>query len=198
MLDGSQEPPVYVWTLIADEDVAKALALAGEKKRVFVTTPYAPYDVGDLWVKERTVNNTTTREIYKCVTSRAVGDTININTDWVSADDYGYQVNKANLEVLTDKIVGKVTQITYNQDGTISSQSASLIEQNANEIKLQVANGAIDDALDSGGSINSALLPTGIDITNEKVVLDDLLDIVSSAVGSLTNPSRIQKTFSGN
>ena len=33
-------------------------------------------------------------------------------------------------------------------------------------------------------------------ITNEKVVLDDLLDIVSSAVGSLTNPSRIQKTFS--
>lgn len=171
MLDGSQEPPVYVWTLIADEDVAKALALAGEKKRVFVTTPYAPYDVGDLWVKERTVNNVTTREIYKCVTSRAVGDTININTDWVSADDYGYQVNKANLEVLTDKIVGKVTQITYNQDGTISSQSASLIEQNANEIKLQVANGAIDDALDSGGSINSALLPTGIDITNEKVVI---------------------------
>lgn len=32
-------------------------------------------------------------------------------------------------------------------------------------------------------------------IANEKIVLDDLLDIVSSAVGSLTNPSKIQKTF---
>ena len=32
-------------------------------------------------------------------------------------------------------------------------------------------------------------------IVNAKNVLDDLLDIVSSAVGSLTNPSKIQKTF---
>ena len=32
-------------------------------------------------------------------------------------------------------------------------------------------------------------------ITNEKPVLDDLLDIVSSSVGSLTNPSKIQRTF---
>ena len=32
-------------------------------------------------------------------------------------------------------------------------------------------------------------------IANEKIVLDDLLDIVASSVGSLTNPSKIQKTF---
>ncbi|MBP5231032.1 MAG: ATP-binding protein [Clostridia bacterium] len=32
-------------------------------------------------------------------------------------------------------------------------------------------------------------------IINEKSVLDDLLDIVSSSVGSLTNPSKIQNTF---
>ncbi|MCR5150513.1 MAG: ATP-binding protein [Clostridiales bacterium] len=32
-------------------------------------------------------------------------------------------------------------------------------------------------------------------ILNKKNVLDDLLDIVSSCVGSLTNPSKIQKTF---
>ena len=32
-------------------------------------------------------------------------------------------------------------------------------------------------------------------IANDKSVLDDLLDIVSSSVGSLTNPSKIQKTF---
>ena len=32
-------------------------------------------------------------------------------------------------------------------------------------------------------------------VGSEKGILDDLLDIVSSSVGSLTNPSRIQKTF---
>ena len=32
-------------------------------------------------------------------------------------------------------------------------------------------------------------------ISDRKAVLDDLLDIVSSSVGSLTNPSKIQKTF---
>ncbi len=32
-------------------------------------------------------------------------------------------------------------------------------------------------------------------ISNEKPVLNDLLDIVSYSVGSLTNPSKIQKTF---
>ena len=32
-------------------------------------------------------------------------------------------------------------------------------------------------------------------ILNEKTVLDDFLDIVASSVGSLTNPSKIQKTF---
>ena len=32
-------------------------------------------------------------------------------------------------------------------------------------------------------------------ISNEKTILDDLLDIVSSSVGSLTNPSKIKKTF---
>ena len=32
-------------------------------------------------------------------------------------------------------------------------------------------------------------------IGNQKSVLDDLLDIVSSSVGSMTNPSKLQKTF---
>ena len=32
-------------------------------------------------------------------------------------------------------------------------------------------------------------------ILNEKAVLDDLLDFVASAVGSLTNPVKLQNTF---
>lgn len=47
---------VYGWTEITDTATSKALALAGQakdtadgKRRVFVDTPYPPYDKGDLW-----------------------------------------------------------------------------------------------------------------------------------------------------
>lgn len=167
---------VYSWTLITDSAVVQALAdaaraqdTADHKRRVFVVQPTPPYDAGDLWVKERTVGNTTTHEIYRCITSRADG---NFNAaDWGPADSYGYQVNKSNLEILSNAIIGQVTSITYNQDGTISSSSASTIQQTSESIKLQVANSAINTGLASGGSINNALLPTGIDITNGNITL---------------------------
>lgn len=166
----------YSWVLITDSAVVQALAdaaraqdTADHKRRVFVTQPTPPYDAGDLWVKERTVGGTTTQEIYRCITARADG---NFNAaDWGPADSYGYQVNKSNLEVLSNAIIGQVVSITYNQDGTISSSSASTIEQTSESIKLQVANSAIDTGLASGGSINNALLPTGIDITNGNITL---------------------------
>ena len=167
---------VYSWTLITDSAVVQALAdaaraqeTANHKRRVFITQPTPPYDAGDLWVKERSVGSLTTYEIYRCITSREDG---NFNAaDWGPADSYGYQVNKSNLEVLSNAIIGQVISITYNQDGTISSSSASTIEQTSESIKLQVANSAINTGLASGGSINNALLPTGIDITNGNITL---------------------------
>ena len=58
----------YKWITILDNDVAEALKIANEakdtadgKRRVFVETPKAPYDVGDLWLYND--------ELYVCTTA---------------------------------------------------------------------------------------------------------------------------------
>ena len=196
---GTEENPVFAWVEITDSAVIKALAdaaraqdTADHKRRVFVysvtyPTPYAPYDVGDLWVKPVTVGTgasaQNTTELYRCITARerttdvfpfnpAVNtDTTSEYCDWAPADSYGMIVNKANLEVMSNAIVGQVTQITYNADGTISDQSSSAIQQTAGQIRLQVANGAIDTAVTEGGKIAAPLLATGIDIVQGDITL---------------------------
>ncbi len=52
------ENSVFSWKRISDSDVTEALRLAQQaqdtadhKRRVFVTTPYVPYDVGDIWMQ---------------------------------------------------------------------------------------------------------------------------------------------------
>jgi phage-related protein len=58
----------YKWIEVLDSDVAEALSLAQKaqdtadgKRRVFATTPFVPYDEGDLWL-----NN---EELYVCITA---------------------------------------------------------------------------------------------------------------------------------
>ena len=65
-LDGD----TYKWVKIADSDVEEALKLANQaqdtadgKRRVFTTTPFIPYDVGDLWIFNK--------ELYVCKTPKS-------------------------------------------------------------------------------------------------------------------------------
>ncbi len=64
----------YEWVELLDNDVAEALAIANKaldtadsKRRVFVSTPYPPYENGDLWWKDQ--------EIWICQISKAEGET---------------------------------------------------------------------------------------------------------------------------
>ena len=75
----------YSWQEITNKDAIDALAAAAAaqdtadgKRRVFVATPYPPYDVGDLWVDGK--------ELRRCITERASGSW-NTN-DWVVAVYY--------------------------------------------------------------------------------------------------------------
>ena len=77
---------VYKWTEITDTAVSEALKIAGEakdaadnKRRVFVTTPYPPYDVGDLWVDGK--------ELRRCVNPKTKTGTYSPN-DWAIAVYY--------------------------------------------------------------------------------------------------------------
>ena len=99
---------VYQWSKITDSATANALLKASEakdtadkKRRVFVVTPYTPYDEGDLWVQGED------GDIMRCKTSREEGDFV--SEDWVKASKYTDDT-KAN-EAIT-----KVTDMEYLKD----------------------------------------------------------------------------------
>ena len=83
---GGVSVDTYVWTLIEDakavaayEAASNAQDTADGKRRVFVDTPYPPYDIGDLWV-----NGSILR---RCATAKTATQSYNVN-DWVVAVDY--------------------------------------------------------------------------------------------------------------
>jgi len=78
---------VYLWRQLSDEELEQALAIANDaldlaktKRRIFTTTPYTPYDVGDLWVQG------TTGDIMRCKTARQTGSFS--ASDWEKASKY--------------------------------------------------------------------------------------------------------------
>ena len=77
----------WKWQLVKDTDVTKALADAADaldtadsKRRVFISTPQPPYDIGDLWVQG------SNGDIMRCQTSRTSGSYSSY--DWVKASKY--------------------------------------------------------------------------------------------------------------
>lgn len=75
------------WSLIQDSDITiaiatanDALALAGNKRRIFVSQPVPPYDTGDLWTQG------SNGDIKVCTTARSSGNYA--ANDWVKASKY--------------------------------------------------------------------------------------------------------------
>lgn len=81
--DGS----TWKWQLITDSDITKALQEASKaqdtadsKRRVFISTPYTPYDEGDLWAQGAS------GDILTCIRSRASGSYS--SADWQKRNKY--------------------------------------------------------------------------------------------------------------
>ena len=77
----------WKWQMVQDTDITKALEeaadakdTADQKRRVFVTQPYPPYDVGDLWVGDDT------SEMMRCQRARSSGSYV--ASDWIKAVKY--------------------------------------------------------------------------------------------------------------
>ena len=109
----------YAWVKIEDQTAIDAYNTASQakdtadgKRRVFVVTPYAPYDIGDLWV-----NGT---DLRRCATDKAAGQSYNIN-DWVVA------VNYDNTKTVIDG--GIVTSGTVQVAGSEQSILAGITGQ---------------------------------------------------------------------
>ena len=88
------------------------------KRRVFVTTPAPPYDVGDLWTQGKS------GDLMRCQTARASG---NYNSsDWIKAVKYTDDTAVDNLNKLLtqEEIFNRLTnngeiQGIYSQDGQL-------------------------------------------------------------------------------
>ena len=115
----SKENGTYKWIVVRDTGVAEALAAAAKaqdtadgKRRVFVDTPRAPYDVGDLWANGMFLK--------RCIVARASGGSIIFQaSDWDLATNY---TGDENLNAFIDGVFGDTISDIYNQiDGKVES-----------------------------------------------------------------------------
>ena len=142
------ETGAYIWAIITDEDITKALALAGEKKRIFGRTPTPPYDVDDLWVYAVYPSDGSkyNKEILRCITAKSAGEKFSID-DWALASDYATNTKVAQLDYLRDALKND----TAINGGLILSTLIALRDKSKN-IQSGI-NGAVQDAKYKGGGI---------------------------------------------
>lgn len=101
----------YIWTPIADSDAVKALLAASEaqdtadsKRRNFTgTTPYPPYEVGDLW------SGGPSGDLKRCKTARLTG-TYNA-ADWELASKYTDDTAANAAQADATAALGKIDNI---------------------------------------------------------------------------------------
>ena len=106
------------------ETASKAQDTADGKRRVFISTPAPPYDVGDLW------SQGSGGELMRCKTAKAKGSAY-ASTDWEKASKYTDD-SKANEAIAQINIVnGKIESMVTEDDLT------SIIEQSADSIRMQ-------------------------------------------------------------
>ena len=117
-----KEGDAYMWTPIADSDAVKALLKAAEaqdtadqKRRVFISTPYTPYDVGDIWTQGPA------GDIMRCIKARMTGSYT--ASDWDRASNY-------TDDTIANEALQKTTDLEYLKEmfntPTVDSEGAIL------------------------------------------------------------------------
>ena len=109
---------VYKWQELEDTELAQALALAqdaldaaNDKAKIFVSTPYTPYHVGDLWVQGNT------GDILRCKRERLTG--AYNSGDWEKASKYTDDSGLTNF--INNNFLPTVSDINDQIDGKIES-----------------------------------------------------------------------------
>lgn len=144
---------VYGWVEITDTATTQALALAGKaqytadgKRRVFVDTPYPPYDKGDLWA------GGAESQLKVCINGRQKGNYE--ESDWGVADDsHAY----ADAQISKFKPVeDALLENTTIEGGLILSSMLMLgYTDESEQFRLMSGTNGVYDNTSSGGGIAS-------------------------------------------
>lgn len=124
----------WKWQMVQDTDITKALEeaadakdTADQKRRVFVTQPYPPYDVGDLWMQGPD------GDIMTCVHGRESGSFVSSDweikqkyTDDSAVEDLDHSLDKQGVfDRLTN--YGEVKGIFLKSDGQLYINASYLM-----------------------------------------------------------------------
>ena len=167
----------YVWQVITDSDITKALAdakkaqdTADGKRRVFVTTPSnaSAYDVGDLWVNA--TYGSYKNDLLRCKTSKQANAQFSIE-HWELATRYtdDTKANQAIEDAANAKAAADNAQTDANEakerldswasDGSISPTEKQSLKEEISRIdadKTQISNGYAKYNLGTPTNYNNA------------------------------------------
>ena len=209
-----KEGGVYMWKEIVNSDLQAALQAAANaqdtadsKRRIFTTTPFTPYDIGDLWVQG------STGDIMRCATAKTAAQSY-AAADWVKASKYTDDTRavqaennakdytdgiKAGLdqdiEDLTTEVEDLDTYIDGSfRDGIIQENEAIAIKKYINTIlsQSQDLEGRYDSIYNNpflAGTDKTFLLSRK---NNYDTYIDNLLTIINNVIADgKTTPAEV-------
>lgn len=179
----------YSWNRITDVDVTKALAdaakaqdTADNKRRVFVSTPTPPYDVGDLWTQG------SDGDIMCCKIAKTSSQSY-ATADWEKASKYTDDTKadavadnlantNANLSNVTTNL-SKAQQDILTNAGLIDSQG-DLIAGNTAEIQSQAETISNHESRISRTETDISLKVSSSDFESYKTTVTGTIDTAKS------------------
>ena len=132
----------YLWKTVEDQTAlsaydaaSKAQDTADGKRQVFVSQPYPPYDIGDLWL----TGGSTDGELRRCATARKTGSFV--AADWVTATYYDNTRTTIDGGIVT---AGTVQLANANSQGIVAGITGGETEASstADDKKVRIWAGA--------------------------------------------------------
>lgn len=104
----------WQWVELTDNELSAVQALANSKAKVYVTTPTVPYNVGDLWLKDK--------ELYECIKSKDASGSYSAS-DWSKATKYTDDTKANEVDKKLTTTNEKVASIEINLDSVTTRVS---------------------------------------------------------------------------
>ena len=175
----------FSWKKIEDSDVTKALAIANaakdtadRKRQVFIEQPIPPYDVGDLWIKDR--------ELYRCQTTKASKESFEEN-DWIDALKYTDDTVANQVGNKLTILSGTVTEIREDVDelsNTMTNTTELVNEQGEKIGTLETKTSQTSQTVDG---LTSTVSGISTNLNNNYTSNDELEQKLEEQKNSITN-----------